>query len=380
MARIAIDYTPALTQVAGIGRYTRALVGALLDEPDDLEYVLYYARATTRPTGEGAVRRNGVATRALPLSERALTILWHRLRLPLPMEVFTGHVDLVHSPNYLLPPRRRARGIVTVLDLSFLLYPECADRGLVAFLEQAVPLSVAAADLVVAISEQTKRDLVALLDVPPERVAVVPLGVEPHFRPMTDEAALAAVRARLGIAEPFILSVGTLEPRKNLTLLIAAFARLKRGRRWPHRLVLAGQPGWLYEDVFRAVERFGLADDVIFPGYVAEADLPALYSAADVFAYPSRYEGFGLPPLEALACGTPVVCADASSLPEVVGDAALLVPPTDEAALATALERLLEDTTLRATLRQRGLARAARFTWAACAAQMRELYRRVAQG
>lgn len=377
MARIAIDYTAALTQGAGIGRYTRALVRALLAERGEMEYIVYHARTAARPTLDGIASTPGVAVRALPLPERALAVLWHRLRLPLPVETFIGTVDLVHSPNYLLPPRRRARGIVTVLDLSFLLYPECADRGLVAFLERAVPASVAAADLVIAISEQTKRDLVVLLDVPPERIAVVPLGVDACFRPVTDAAALAAVRTRLGVTAPFILSVGTLEPRKNLTTLVAAFARLKRSRRWPHRLVLAGRPGWLYEDVFRAVERLRLRDEVVFAGYVAETDLPALYSAADAFAYPSLYEGFGLPPLEALACGTPVVCAAAGSLPEVVGDAALLVPPEDEAALAAALERLLEDRALRATLQQRGRERAAQFTWAACAARTRELYRRV---
>ncbi|MBI2322180.1 MAG: glycosyltransferase family 4 protein [Chloroflexi bacterium] len=374
--RIAIDYTAALSQGAGIGRYTRSLVRALLAAEGDA-YLLFHARSGQRPVLDGLPA--AVTTKELPLGERPLLTLWHRLRLPLPLEVFTGPVDVVHGPNFLLPPRRRAAGVVTILDLSFLLYPECADRGLVAFLERAVPASVAAADLVVAISEQTKRDLVCLLDVEPDRVEVVPLGVEPHFRPVEDAAALAALRARLGVVEPFILSVGTLEPRKNLTTLLEAFALLRR-RGCTHRLVLAGRPGWLCEEVFRTAERLSLGDAVVFAGYVAEADLPALYSAADAFAYPSLYEGFGLPPLESLACGTPAVCSDASSLPEVVGDAALLVPPTDAAALAEALERVLGDAALRSDLRARGLARAAEFTWARCAARMRAIYHRLAPG
>jgi glycosyltransferase involved in cell wall biosynthesis len=206
---------------------------------------------------------------------------------------------------------------------------------------------------------------------------VVPAGVGPEYHPISDQATLETVRRRYNLPRRFILHVGTLEPRKNLVRLMEAL-RAIADREPETALVLVGGKGWLYEDIFAGVERLGLAGKVIFPGYVAEADLPAVYNLAAVLAYPSLYEGFGIPPLEAMACSVPVVSSNSSSLPEVVGDAALLVEPTDSDALASALLRALSDNDLRQTLTKRGLARAAAFSWPAAATKLLEAYKRCA--
>lgn len=373
--RIGIDYAAAVNQVAGIGRYTRCLVSALAEVDRDNEYVLFYGRRREQPKLPLAETPN-FRGKMLPLSDWALTVLWHRLGVPVPLDVLTGRLHLLHSPDFVLPPLWRGAAVLTVHDLSFILFPECADSRLRAYLTKAVPLSVARADLVLVDSENTKNDVICLLDAAPERVEVLYLGVEDHFRPVADEARRAAVRAKYGLEGPFLLTVGLIEPRKNLTRLLEAYRDLRMRRRgWECRLVIAGPKGWLYEEVFRKVGELKLQDSITFLGFVAEEDLPVLYSLADLFVYPSLYEGFGLPPLEAMACGVPVVCSNAAALPEVVGDAAVTFPPTDTQALSAAVEEVLDREALRRTLVERGLKRAGQFSWRAAAQRLVELYR-----
>jgi glycosyltransferase involved in cell wall biosynthesis len=370
--RIGLDYTSALRQGAGIGRYTRGIVGALAELDHTNRYTLVVPRDVALPPPLA----DNMTVRRLPLAEWPLTVAWHRLRLPLYVNLFTGALDIFHSPDFVLPPVQRARTIVTVHDLSFLRYPEYAARGLVAYLSAVVPRSLRRADLILADSEWTRQDVVNLLGIAAEKITVVPAGVGPEYRVISDLPLLEAVRQRYRLPARFVLHVGTLEPRKNLVRLIEAFRALADVE--PEtRLVLVGGKGWLYEDIFAGVERLGLGDRVVFPGYVAEADLPAVYNLAAVLAYPSLYEGFGIPPLEAMACGVPVVCSSSSSLPEVVGDAAMMVQPTETDALAGALQRALMDDTLRAQLRQRGLARARHFTWQAAARKLLAAYNRL---
>lgn len=370
---IGILYTPALRQGGGIGRYTRGLVDALLGLPgaESRRVTLVVARdADTR--GMGALPANA-GVRRLPLDDRWLTILWHRLRLPAWVDAWAGPFDLFHAPDFALPPLRRAPGVVTVHDLSFLAYPAGAVPALRRWLGRAVPESVARAARVLADSEHSRRDLERLLGVDPARVTVLYPGVDARFRPLSDGAELAAVRARHALPEHFILGLGTLEPRKNFDGLIRAFDRLAPMR--PElQLVIAGGPGWLAEPIHAARAASSAADRVRMIGFVPDADLPALYSLAEVFAFPSHYEGFGLPLLEAMACGTPVVAADNSSLPEVAGDAALLVPAEDGAALAAAIARFLDDPGLRAERVARGRARAAGFSWQAAAQRLDAVY------
>ena len=376
--RVAIDYTAALNQSAGIGRFVRSLIGALAELDGENQYLLLHAAPDPGleprfPSGANFSRRR------VRFSQRHLDILWHRLGLPLPVNLLTGPIDLFHSPDFVLPPVRQARTLLTVHDLAFLLYPECADVGLREYLEKAVPRSVRRADFLVADSENTRSDVICLLDVEPQRVEVVPGGVDPAFRPVEDEARLAALRHRLGVGEPpFILAVGVIEPRKNHGLLIEAYRVLRDRRKLPHRLVIVGRRGWLWEDIVERAESSPYRDDILFVGFMPEEDLAAMYSAATVFAFPSLYEGFGLPPLEAMACGTPVVVSKTSSLPEVVDQAGLQVDPHDADALAAALELLILDEPLRTDLRCRGLERAASFTWRSAAEKLLAVYRRLA--
>jgi len=377
--RSAIDYTSAINQQAGIGRFVRGLVNSVtaLDTTD--QFLLLHAtpnpgRVVTYPRGRHVSRR------VLRISERWLNIAWHRLQIPLPADWLTGPIDLFHSPDFVMPPIRAARSILTVHDLAFLLRPECADARLRAYLEKTVPRSVHRADFVVADSENTRNDVICLLGVPPERVTVVPGGVDPSFQPIEDHDQLMALRHRIGLGAttPYILFVGMIEPRKNLVGLVEAFDILKSRRPLPHKLIVVGRRGWLWEATMARVDRSPYRSEIIFPGFIPDDHLAALYSAAETFAFPSHYEGFGLPVLEAMACGTPVVASRASSLPEVVGDAGMQVDPDDPESLASALELLALNPEMRADFRVRGLQRAASFTWEASAQTMLDVYHTVA--
>ncbi|HEY3116550.1 MAG TPA: glycosyltransferase family 1 protein, partial [Chloroflexota bacterium] len=325
--RIAIDYTAAINQSGGIGRFVRDLVGALAEADTADQYVLLHARPN--PGREVTVPGGAnFSMRSLPVPERWATILWHRAHLHLPVEMFTGPVDLFHAPDFTLPPVRRARTLVTVHDLAFLLRPESAQEGLRLYLEQVVPRSIARADYVLTDSENTRNDVICLMDAAPERVFVIPGGVAPMFRPASEDAIENVCRAR-GIARPYILSAGTIQPRKNYPTLIEAYDRLRTRTHLPHQLVIAGGRGWLTDATFERAGRSAFHDDIHFAGFVPDEELIALYSGASVFAYPSYYEGSGLPIWEAMACGAPVVCSNTSCLPECAGDAALLVSPDD---------------------------------------------------
>ncbi len=359
--RVGIDYTAAVWQGAGIGRYTRELVRAAVAMRGGFEYVLFYA-AGGIPADSPYVRdlEQLTATYAhvravpIPLTPRQLTILWQRARLPLLVEYFTGALDLLHAPDFVLPPTR-ARTLLTVHDLTFLIYPEAAEPRLQRYLARVLPRSLRRADLVLVDSRATRADVMRLHGVPAERIAVVYPGVGTQFCRLPP-AAVQAVRERLGLPAAFLLFVGTLEPRKNVPRLLEALALLPDAP----PLVIAGRKGWLYDDIFVAVERLHLQQRVQFLDFVADADLPALYNMAQVFVYPSLYEGFGLPVAEALACGTPVVTTAAGSLPEVTGDAAIIADPHRPASIAAAIQQALHDTP---RLRAAGIRQARRFPW-----------------
>ncbi len=369
--RIGFDATAAVSQGGGIGRYTRELLRALAAVDPATSYRVFFA-SRTQPHPLPPLPPNFHVTR-LPFHDIWLARLWQRLQAPLPADLVTGPIDIFHSPDFTLPPvRQGTRTLLTVHDLSFVRDPASAAPGLRDYLNVVVPRSVARADHILADSAATRADLVELYHTPPEKITVLYCGLHDSFRAVTDPAALAAVRARYGLgAAPFILAVSTLQPRKNYLRLIQAFARLPE---LDINLVFAGGKGWLYDEIFAEVERQRVQRRVIFAGFVADADLPALYSAARVLAYPSLYEGFGLPMLEAMACGTPVVASTASCLPEVAGDAARLVAPTDVDALAAALAQVVTDETLRADLVAKGRARAAQFSWEASARQLLGVY------
>ncbi|TAK30220.1 MAG: glycosyltransferase family 1 protein [Chloroflexota bacterium] len=372
--RVCIDSRAATHQGAGIGRFARGLISALARIDHETRYVLLDCREGDRavlPTAPNFSRAT------LPLSDRAMTILWHRLHLPLPVELFAGPVDVLHSPDFVLPPSRRARSVVTVHDLSFLLYPECAEASLVAFLRKAVPESLARADLILADSASTRQDLERLIGVPAEKVEVVYGGVEERFRPVTDQSRLDEVGRKHDLPSSYILTVCTLEPRKNLSALLEAYFLLLEKVDPRPALLIAGARGWRYNSLLERCSDPRGRGLVKLLGYVDDADLPALLSRAELFVYPSLYEGFGLPPLEAMACGIPVVCSNSSSLPEVVGEAGLMVDPHDIEALAAAMERALTDQELRGRMAQAGLERAQAFTWENAARALLSAYEKV---
>lgn len=273
--------------------------------------------------------------------------------------------DVFHCSDVLLYKPRGVPTVITVHDLSTLLFPELHVHNTIEMHERKMHFVRTQADLVIAVSENTRRDVIKHLDVPPERVRVVYEAAGEQFHPIEDAHTVAAIAHRYRL-EPnsYVLTVGTLEPRKNQIRLVEAFHLLsQRGVTRGLKLVLAGGKGWLYDNLFQRVEELGLTEDVIFTGVVPDEDLPALMNGALVFVYPSLYEGFGLPALEAMACGVPVITSNASSLPEVAGDAALLVDPYDVEGLAEAMRSLIESEETRSDLREKGLAQAARFSW-----------------
>lgn len=358
---------------AGISRYIRNLIPALRAGGEH-SYQVHLGDANYPPEFAPG-DRFCLRLSHLPTRKPPVRILWEQFWLP--GALLADHADLLHSLGYVQPVACPTPSVVTVHDLSFALYPEAFNRGNRLYLSVFTRLSARRADRVIAVSENTKRDTVRLLGVPEDKVAVVHHGIEPHFRPCRDRAAVEALRVRAGLPERFILFFGTIEPRKNLVALVEAFAILRRSG-LPHGLVIAGARGWQWEPVYAAVERLGLEDTVAFPGYVPYDEQPLWYNAADLFAYPSLYEGFGFPPLEAMACGTPVVASSTSALPEVVGDAGLLVDPRDVPALAAAMRAVLEDAEKREEMRVRGLARAATFTWTEAARRTAAVYRAAA--
>jgi glycosyltransferase involved in cell wall biosynthesis len=307
--------------------------------------------------------------------------MWHRARIPMPVELFTGRVHLYHATDFVLPPTLPSmRTVLTVHDLSFVRVPEAASPSLKAYLDVVVPRSVCAADYILADSQATKDDLIALYDTPAEKITVLLSGVDSRFRRITHSEFLLTTRTKYKIGtRPYILSVGTVQPRKNYARLVEALARL-RAEGFDLCLVIVGGKGWLDAPIYTAIRDLKMTEFVQFTGFADETDLPALYSDAVCVALPSLYEGFGIPVLEGMACGTPVITSNVSSLPEAAGDAALLIDPYDVEALTDALKRVISDTALREQLIARGYANAAKFTWDASATQLRALYARMLTG
>ncbi len=376
--RIALDYTPALRQQAGVGRFTRSLGTALIRQLDDDERLILWNTDSAVTRRRAAVRATGdqrVVRRRIPVPERWLTIAWHRLRLPVPVERFIGDVDLVHAPDFVAPPSH-APAIVTIHDLSYLVTPEFAYPNLRRYLSQAVPRTLARVNRIVAVSRTTANDLYQHYHIDPDRIAVIPNGVDSMFRPPDPDEARETI-ARLGVREPYFLIVGTIEPRKNHQALLRAFEHVHATNPGVS-VVIAGTPGWLSEPIMDAIGQHAQRLPVQHLRNVDDAALPALYARSIALVYPSWYEGFGLPVVEAMACGTAVITSDRGATAEVAGDGALLVSPDDTGSIARAMAQVYGDPELRARLIERGIDRAKRFSWDAAASAYRRLYRDVA--
>jgi glycosyltransferase involved in cell wall biosynthesis len=353
---------------AGIHTYIDQTVRRLPEVDPELRLTLF-----ARHVPEGLSAAIEPRATRWPTGRPALRILWEQLRLPLAARRF----DVVHASAFVAPQICWRPTVVTIYDLSFALFPQYF-RGLnQAYLRIGTRRSARRARRVLAISEHTRRDIHRLYDVPLDRIDVAYPGVDAALTPAAPESVVEFKR-RKQLPDRFLLFLGTLEPRKNLVMMIQAFAQLKRER--PEAmLVLAGGVGWLADDVFAEIDRSGVRDSVILPGFVPAEEKALWYAAATAFVYPSIYEGFGLPPLEAMACGTPVIVSNAASLPEVVGEAGLNVAPDDVSGWSHAMRRLWSDAALRADLSERGLAQARRFSWTETARITAAAYRAAAR-
>jgi glycosyltransferase involved in cell wall biosynthesis len=363
--RIAIDARTLASPKTGDRTYCLNLTRALARVDRRNEYLLYTACETPlADVGAANFRQRLLAARPE----------WSWTPVALPRAARADRCDLVHV-QYIVPPYCPAPLITTVHDISFRRHPRWFPVKHALLLNLLVPLAMARAERVITCSEYTRREMIELYGTEPEKIVVTPYAADPIYRPVAAEVARQAVRERFNLRHPYILSVGVLQPRKNLPRLVEAYTRI--AREVPQHLVLVGKEGWAFEALRKRVARSGVTSRIHFTGYVADADLPPLYAAADLFVYPSLYEGFGLPPLEAMACGTPVVTSNTTSLPEVVGDAALTVDPRDAGALAAAIAEVLTSPERRAELIQRGLARAQQFSWERTAEETVAVYEEV---
>lgn len=376
MQRIAIDYTPAFEQSGGIGRYVRELTAALAGLDDANAYRLFVAGAAARalPPAPAA----NFQWRPTAITPRWLARIWHRARLPLPVEAFTGAVNLFHATDFALPSTLpTTRTLLTVHDLSFVRVPEAASPPLKAYLDAVVPRSIKRADHILADSQATKNDLIDLYKTPADKITVLYSGVDQRFRRVSEQRILNSTRSKYGLADfSFVLSVGTVQPRKNYSRVIRALAEL-RATGHDLRYAIAGAKGWLEEEMQQTIAISEMEDYVHLLGQVDDEDLPALYSASRMLLTPSLYEGFGLPILEAMACGAPVITSNISSLPEVAGDAAVLVDPVDAAAIRDAIALVESDAALREQLIKQGYRQTEKFSWQRSAAQLLSVYRRL---
>jgi glycosyltransferase involved in cell wall biosynthesis len=367
---IGIEATSAAeAQKAGVGYYTANLLHALADLPPDAHQYTCYLR---HPWRDAALQQH-LAQRA-PFTGKVLKFpaLWAQIRLP--FELWRHPQAVYFFPAPVIPLLYQpARSVVTIHDVAFLFFPECFAPRLRRWLRLATQRSMARARKIIAVSAATRNDLITHYHVPADKIVVVPHGVQPLYRPLADEPGgrelIARTQKTYGLTAPYLLCLGTLQRRKNIPRLLEAFARLKQAYKIPHQLALVGQKtsDLPENEISETLARLQLQRDVIWTGYVPEQAKPALLSGATVFVLPSLYEGFGMPLLEAMACGAPVVCANTAALPEVVGDSGLMFDPYNVENMAHTIYQALTDHDLQAKLRQQGLQRVQTFTWETCA-------------
>lgn len=364
---IGIDCRLPYYQRGGISQYILHLLPALAALDSENQYTLFHSRKDGRsyvPSTSNFRRRN----------------LWtpchHRLeRWALAAELLPHRLDVLHSPDFIPPQWGARRRIITVHDLNFIYYPQFLTRESMRYYADQIEWAVSVADHILADSHATRQDLIVHLNVPPGKVTTVHLAANPLYAREYEEAAVTETLAQYNLPRDFILFVGTLEPRKNLPFLIRAYDRLRREKKVDMPLILVGRKGWLYEEVFNTIAELGLGESVRHLSGIFDEQLAHLYRAAGVLVTPSHYEGFGLPALEAMHCGCPVIVSNRGSLPEVVGEAGLQLDLTNESEWTEALYRVLTDSDLRRRMIARGYQQAQTFSWEKAAAITLNLYR-----
>jgi glycosyltransferase involved in cell wall biosynthesis len=370
--RIGIDATALPSQPVGAGNYIIHLIRALARVNDRHELLVF-----THPVGReliGVAESERFRWAVISGGNPTRRMLWEQASLPGLVE--KNRLDLLHSLHYTRPWRLPCLSVVTFHDMTFFLYPQLHTLPRQVFFPLAIRASARSADALIAVSESTRSDSMRLLGIPAEKIFATQLGVEPAFHPIRDAGLREEIRQKYRLPDRFILYVGLVEPRKNLPGLLQAYrSAVQKGIE--HHLVVVGRFGWRYRQVLEEIEALGLHEQVHFTGYIPQDDLPIVYNLASLFVYPTLYEGFGLPALEAMACGTPVVTSDVASLPEIVGEAGILVPPGDQQALSQALQTVLADQGLQNRLATKGPERASQFTWERTARQTLQVYQHV---
>jgi glycosyltransferase involved in cell wall biosynthesis len=369
--RIAINTLAMKRELHGVGNYVKNLICALSRLDRENEYLLFASSENVCHLGELG---NNFHIELAP-KNRMLRLPWEQSVLPLRLK--KRGVEVYHGPTSIAPFVKTCQQVVSIHDMTFHLVPRRHSLHKLVYFRTMIPAMIRQSDMLIAISECTKRDLLRFVATDENKIEVVHHGVESRFQPVRDRSRLDRVREKYGLKNDFILFVGLIEPRKNLGNLVEAYAA--SGLCEKLDLVLAGNLGWDYSGLFAKIGSSGLRDKILLPGYIADSDLPALYSLAQIFVYPSLYEGFGLPVLEAMACGAPVVTSAVSSLPEVVGDAAILVEPRDPGMLAAALQKISRDDELRASLSERARLRSQFFTWEQTALKTLDVYRKASR-
>lgn len=372
--RIGFDGKVLSARAGGIGTSAMNLVrscieAAAITQPQ-VEFIIFTGPQTCLNDLQG--NNWAIDSRFRGVESSLLRLLFY-----IPKGLKAQHIEVFHGFDHLGVPlfTKVGRYVATIHDMIPLLRPQWVTRKHRLVVSAAYQRLGRQADVIITPSEATKADVVRHLRINPERIEVIPWGCEQRFQPMTDQDRFAAVQQKYHLPARYLLFVGTLEPRKNLTTLLHAFAMLRTERPGDElKLVVAGRLGWLYTDIATTVHSLALADEVIFTGFVDDEDLPHLYCGAQLFVFPSLYEGFGLPILEAMASGVPVVTSNTASMPEVAGDAAMLVDPHDPLALAEAMARVLAEDPLRQALTRKGLVRARCFTWERTAQRTLALY------
>jgi glycosyltransferase involved in cell wall biosynthesis len=368
--RVCLDFQAAIAQQAGVGRYTQQLAEHLAQAagPDQLALFFFdFKRAGSDVLPAGA---EAAAVQWCP--GRVAQAAWKTIGWP-PFDWFAGPADVYHFPNFVLPPCKDGKNVVTIHDVSFMRHPEFTESRNLAYLTHHIRKTVARAEAIITDSHFSAREIQELLHVPADRVHAIHLGISDDFEaPPEDD--IEGFRSRTGLSRPYLLSVGTLEPRKNYTFLIDVFEALSN---FDGDLVIAGMPGWKFDPVLQRIRNSPKADRIRYLQYVPQEDLASLYAGADLFAFPSHYEGFGFPPLEALACGTPVVSSTAASLPEVLEDAATLLATDSRDAWVAAIESVLVHGVNDADRVTRGRAQARKFRWDRTADETWQLYREI---
>jgi len=372
--RIGIDASPILKERAGVGNYTYQLIRhlSLIDRVN--QYVLFYCHHKDVRDKIMKLENPNFESKTVRFPIKIMKVFWASVRRP-KVDRWVGKVDLYHSTAFYLNPISEGKSILTIFDVNFLAMRKFTLWSGRWHFAPKMKDYAKRSHHIITVSESSKREIIKYLNVAEEKISVIYGGYSDIFKPKADDRLSGEVKRKYNITGNYLLYVGTLEPRKNLLGLIRAYAQSRA--KDDFILVLAGGRGWQYENIFKLVRKLKLENRIIFTGYVPENDLPGLYQGATLFVYPSFYEGFGLPPLEAMACGLPVIVSNTTSLPEVVGDAGVYVDPDYVEQISFSIDTVLSDSDLRQTLIQRSLERAKLFSWEKTAKKTLELYEQV---